>query len=86
MKRSCNFSDSDNESLPKRSNLEAVQYSELGLTDVQEHGVERYEVVESSNTSLAHNVIFERSVLGSLTRVLIIVQRQVGAGNVLQMH
>lgn len=64
MKRSCNFSDSDNESLPKRSNLEAVQYSELGLTDVEEHGVERYEVVESSNTSLAHNVIFE-SVFGS---------------------
>lgn len=55
MKRSCNFSD---ESLPKRPNLEAVQYSELGLTDVQGHGVERYEVVGSSNTLLAHNVIF----------------------------
>lgn len=83
MKRNCNFS---NESLPKRSNLEAVQCSELGLTDVQGHGVERYEVVTSSNTLLAHNVIFERSVWAVFTRVLTIFQRQVGAGNVLQMH
>lgn len=55
MKRNCNFSD---ESLPKRSNLEAVQCSELGLTDVQGHGVERYEVVTSSNTLLAHKKCF----------------------------